>query len=223
MTFKQAKQDPRFLTMSEGNKKLKPTDKVKFLIWNIPAVTTCPYATPHCKGACYALKAEKQYPSCRESRERHYLESLRANFVERMIFTIEAHLNRPAYQKAKRVVIRIHESGDFYSREYLEKWVAVARHFEGNKKVVFACYTKSLPFFVGIDIPANMPARSSLWDDTEPEMIALTEALGMGIYTAVEAFADEPENEQCHCECCSTCFKCFCLKALYRVLKCEIH
>ena len=133
-------------------------------------------------------------------------------------------MTRPTYKKAKRVVIRIHESGDFYSREYLEKWLEIARHFETNPRVVFACYTKSLPFFVGVNRPSNMPARSSIWDDTAPEMVELTEILGMGIYSAVEEFTpDITENERCHCECCSTCFKCFCMKERYRVLLCEIH
>ena len=58
MTYASAKKDPRFLTLSEGNAKLKPTGAVKYLIWNIPAIKTCPYATEHCKKACYAIKAE---------------------------------------------------------------------------------------------------------------------------------------------------------------------
>ena len=40
--------------------------------------------------------------------------------------------------------VRIHDSGDFYSIDYLNKWVQIAND---NKDVIFYAYTKSIPFF----------------------------------------------------------------------------
>lgn len=35
--------------ITKGNKKLINNDKVRWMIWNLPAITTCPFATDHCK------------------------------------------------------------------------------------------------------------------------------------------------------------------------------
>lgn len=73
----------------DGNKKLVNTGSVRFMIWNLPAIKTCPYATAHCKKYCYAKKAENVYPDCLPCRERNFNETLKDDFVENMIFTIE--------------------------------------------------------------------------------------------------------------------------------------
>lgn len=71
-----------------GNKKLVNNDKVRYIIWNLPAIKTCPFATEHCKKACYACKAERMYPSVTPSREKNYNDSLKDDFSVRMIETI---------------------------------------------------------------------------------------------------------------------------------------
>lgn len=222
MTFSQAKADPRYLTVSEGNRKLKPTKSVKYIIWNLLAIVTCPYATEHCKALCYAIKAERAYPSARKSREEHFKAALKADFIERMIFTIQANLDRPGYQNAKKIVVRIHESGDFFSKEYADAWRQIAEHFAGDKRVVFMAYTKSVRYFDGENIPKNMVVRFSIWDDTEAEEIKIAERNGFPTYSAVESFekAGTREKNKCHCRNCSTCNKCW--SALSEIL-CEIH
>lgn len=219
-TFKAMKADARYITVSEKNKKLKPDANTKYLIWSIPAIITCPFATEHCKESCYARKSEKCYPDVLPARMRHLQESKRADFVERMIFTITANLNRPGYKAAKRVIVRIHESGDFYNAEYTEKWLEIADHFKADKRVVFMAYTKSVDFFAGKEIPENMIVRFSLWDDTAPAEAAKAAEMGLPVYTAVEKFTTETKAEKCLCKNCSTCNKCWSALA---VLKCEIH
>ena len=221
MTFKEAKRSNKFRRLSEGNKKLKPNKFVKFLIWNLPAIVTCPFATELCKRFCYAIKAERCYPSARKARKDNYDKSLENSFVNDMIFTISTHLERRSYKTAKKVVVRIHESGDFYSKEYTKKWLAIARHFEDNDKIVFMAYTKSVEFFKGEEIPKNMVVRFSLWDDTDTKQAMLAVMLGMGIYTAVEKFTDEPKIERCGCVDCGKCGKCW--NKNIKTLKCEIH
>jgi len=49
-----------------------------------------------------------------------------------------------AIQKKKVDILRLHDSGDFYSIAYLNKWIEIAK---ANKDVIFYAYTKSIPFF----------------------------------------------------------------------------
>lgn len=206
-------------TLTSGNKKLVSNNYVKYLIFSIPAVKTCPYATEHCKSACYALKAERCYKSAKNSRESNYNATLSADFAPAMASLIRATVARKSYASAKKIVVRIHESGDFYSQDYFNSWLEIATACADLSRVVFVAYTKSLPYVH--DIPANMVIRSSIWDDTAPDMVSMTQALNLPIYTAVDSFTTEPATARCECINCSTCFKCF--SAKFELLKCEIH
>ena len=48
-------------------------------------------------------------------------------------------------RKKKATHVRVHDSGDFYSPKYLNKWVDIATQ---NKDVIFYAYTKSIKFFI---------------------------------------------------------------------------
>ena len=210
------------IKLSHGNKKLVSNPDTRFLIWSIPPVATCPYSTALCRKFCYAMKAYKAYPNAKRAWNDNYMESLKVNFADNMILTITAELNRPSYKKAKNVVVRIHESGDFYDKYYTESWLKVARFFnEYAPQVKFMAYTKSVEYFKGEDIPANMTVRFSLWSDTEPEQLAIAESMNLPIYTAVESFTNEPKRERCGCVDCAKCSKCW--NAKFAMLKCEIH
>ena len=210
------------IKLSHGNKKLVSTPDTRFLIWSIPPVSTCPFSTALCRKFCYAMKAYKAYPNAKRAWNDNYMESLKVNFADNMILAITAELNRPSYRKAKSVVVRIHESGDFYDKYYTDSWLKVARFFnEYAPKVKFMAYTKSVEFFKGEQIPENMTVRFSLWSDTEPEQLQLAESMNLPIYTAVESFTNEPKRERCGCEDCAKCAKCW--NAKFQMLKCEIH
>ena len=57
-------------------------------------------------------------------------------------------------KKKKPTHVRIHDSGDFYSPLYLQKWIDIAKD---NKSVIFYAYTKSIKFFVeGLTVPKNL-------------------------------------------------------------------
>lgn len=115
--------------VSFGNKKL-PKDT---LIWNIPAVITCPGKTEFCRVSCYALKAERLYKNVKACRTQNLKDSVNSNFVERM--------NTILWDKqSKYRQVRIHESGDFYNQEYLNKWFLIASMHSGT---TFYAYTKS--------------------------------------------------------------------------------
>ena len=192
------------LYVSTGNKKLKSNDKVRFLIWNLPAVQTCPFRTALCEKNCYARKAEKQYPGCLPCRERNLELSKQDDFVDKMVELIRRRLRHKAYF-GKKVLFRIHESGDFYSVEYAVKWVHIAILCP---EVTFLAYTKSLPFFENIALPSNFIVRASIWSDTKPELLELSAKYP--IYTALpKGTYDTIRNFQCKCEDCGTCQACY--------------
>ena len=114
---------------SIGNRKLPRT----IAIFNLPRLLTCPWATYLCKTICYARKAErKAFPKCLPQRTLNYILSLQTGFPEIIIKTL---------RKIKQKKIRIHESGDFYSQEYLDKWFKIMKSFPEK---TFVAYTKSM-------------------------------------------------------------------------------
>ena len=216
---------------TSGNKKLKNTENVRFMIWNLPAVKTCPFSTEHCRSNCYARKAERVYPQVLPSRENNYIDSLSADFVENMIFTIERELNSKKYRD-KLCVFRIHESGDFYNLEYTRKWIDIIKHFENDNRIVFLAYTKSIVYFVNFGyglstFPQNFVVRSSLWDDTNIDFLTLTYLHKFPIYTALtrKQMNSRIENgakfTECRCNDCATCGKCW--NKEHGEIVCEIH
>lgn len=176
-------------TLSEGNAKLNNTAVVSFYQWNITSVITCPFRTEMCEKACYALKAERMYPTVNARRLSNLEASKQEWFVQAMIEQIEFELERKK-NKGKTIFFRIHEAGDFYSMEYLEKWHQIASHFKGNRRIVFMAYTKSLPFVkalykkVGKE-NVNIVFKSSIWEDTKEKFVNMTKELGLSVFTAM--------------------------------------
>lgn len=204
------------LWYSDRNKKLVPNGSTAFLIWNLQAVVTCPYATPHCKAACYARKAEKAYPDCLPRRMANFEDSRRADFAERMLYTI---LKRRNGCRKSRLIVRIHESGDFYNKAYAAAWLYVAEQCKGED-ITFIAYTKSFRFFDGVKLPYNFRLRAYVWDDTIPEQLAIIERNGWPIYTAVDKFRKGDKFFRCRCKDCATCGQCWTKRP---VIACEIH
>ena len=195
--------DIKELNISDGNKKLVPNAGTAFIIWNLPAVITCPYATEHCKQFCYATKAEKAYPQVLPSRMANFNASKQNDFSIRLLYTI---LKVLAKSRKNNLVVRIHESGDFYNKRYADIWLNVARKIT-DKRVKFMAYTKSFKFFDGEQIPANFSLRASIWDDTKETQKEIVARNAWPIYTAVEHFTSCDNFTQCRCSDCATCGK----------------
>jgi len=224
ITYKARTENDNYIVMSDGNKKLKGNSRISFLIWNLPAVITCPYRTNNCERFCYATKAEKAYPDCLPARTRNFEMSRRPDFVDRMIYTIKVELDRPK-NKNKKIVFRIHESGDFYNKAYVDKWLSIIRHFENDNRIVFVAYTKSVKYFDGVDIPANMALLASVWDDTKRSNLDIIARNNFRIYTAYKG--EQLDNAiksgfaRCRCEDCATCGLCW--NNYVNNVCCEIH
>jgi len=115
-----------------GNHKL-PDD---IAIWVLPEVKTCPGATDYCKLICYALKPVKQYGvHISDSREKNFKISQNVNFA----LLMNSEIKRITKRRKLRA-IRIHEAGDFYNQQYLDKWKLIA--FQ-NPSIRFFTYTRS--------------------------------------------------------------------------------
>ncbi len=139
--------------ISYGNKKLPKTTA----IFNIPAVKTCPMRTELCSKACYALKAERMYKQVLPARKHNLKLALSDGFVDSMIEAI-------AKKKHKIKQVRIHESGDFYRQDYLDKWFLIASAFP---EIIFYAYTKSFHLDFS-DKPFNFVLIAS-FDQTSTE------------------------------------------------------
>lgn len=112
-----------------GNRKLPR----EIAIFNLPHLITCPGATAECRKYCYARKAETMYPQSLPYRYRNWEASKRLDFVGLAVVEL--------LKMRKVKAVRIHESGDFYNQEYLNKWVEIAKNCP---HLIFTAYTKSL-------------------------------------------------------------------------------
>lgn len=153
------------LHFSQGNSKL---DK-ETIIFNLPAGKTCPGAL-HCLSMavaddngkrkivdgshtifrCFAASSEVQYDHVFNNRAdnlRQIANALRSESAAELIHT---EMNKILKKKIKKV--RIHESGDFFNKEYLLAWIQVAIM---NPSLKFYCYSKNLPLFVNLELPEN--------------------------------------------------------------------
>ena len=150
------------LNFQHGNAKLKRDTA----ILSLPAGHTCLFAKDcrsctdkvtgkiidgkDCKFRCYATTAEAMFPNIRKSRWDN-LELLRqAGTAIGMAALIESSLK--GMKKIK--LVRFHQAGDFFSQDYFDAWLMVARQ---HPEFIFYGYTKALPFLIKRlhEIPAN--------------------------------------------------------------------
>lgn len=155
-----------WLKFGHGNSKLD----AGIATFSLPAGHACPFAREclskwdyrqgktvdgkHNKFRCYAVNAEAMYPSVRNSRKRNF-GLLRALKDPKLI----ADLILESLPKTEKIV-RIHESGDFYSAAYFEGWMLAAGK---RPQTRFYAYTKALPIWVehlGL-IPDNVNLTAS--------------------------------------------------------------
>jgi len=153
------------LHFSHGNAKLNKNT----IIFNLPAGTTCPGASK-CLAfvkvneqgkrsivdgketvfRCFAASSEVQYDAVYNNRQENLATIRKALANGNCARLIDNSLQ--AARKKSTELVRIHESGDFFSAEYLMSWLLVAM---ANPDLKFYCYSKNLPLFVGLTLPDN--------------------------------------------------------------------
>jgi hypothetical protein len=110
------------------NSKLKKAE-YNTVNFGIPALKTCPEADK-CKEFCYATKGAFRWPTVKKAYEYRYQATRQTNFIELATETLK---------KKRATHVRIHDSGDFYNKEYLYKWYEIARNLPSK---TFYAYTK---------------------------------------------------------------------------------
>ena len=139
--------------LQHGNGKLldfvnpETLESIKYAQFNTRAILDCPFRSKGCEKVCYATKGNHVFTSVKKSRIDSYADSKLPDFVERMVYTIGKVRNNKRYHDSI-MLIRIHESGDFYSVQYLRNWVAIWKATMGMDNVRYTFYTKSFPFFL---------------------------------------------------------------------------
>ena len=133
------------------NSKLKRTSKelnLRVFNFGIPAYKsasgklTCPFAD-ECVKFCYARKGAYIWSNVQPAFEKRYQITKQDNFVEQM--TTEIAKKKPDY-------IRVHDSGDYYSKEYLRRWLEIAAI---HPDIKFYSYTNCVEMFKSIKLPDN--------------------------------------------------------------------
>lgn len=169
------------IKISDGNSKLRKTGgKVKLHLaehgslngfvprpkayrvvsFNIPAggyemedkaYTTCPGAGA-CLALCYARQGTFLFKGSKRVRiDNHQL--LLTTYATSGLDGVVDILDHAVKSMSKRVaVVRLHDSGDFFKKWYVEAWMEVIKR---NTDILFYAYTKSFPMFKGMAIPDN--------------------------------------------------------------------
>ena len=139
--------------LQHGNGKLldfvnpETLESIKYAQFNTRAIFDCPFRSKGCEKVCYATKGNHVFTSVKKSRIDSYADSKLPDFVERMVYTIDKVRKNKRYRDSI-MLVRIHESGDFYSIQYLRNWVAIWKATMGMDNVRYTFYTKSFPFFL---------------------------------------------------------------------------
>ena len=200
------------LNFAKGNAKLgKQT-----LIFNLPAGKTCPGAL-FCKSfaviddngkrhiqdgehtifRCFAASAEAQYDAPYYSRKdnlQQIVDALQNGTAANLIHnSIQEHRTR------NTKLVRIHESGDFFSGAYLDAWIEVAIR---NPDLKFYCYSKSLQLFLNFKLPANFYMTASYggkWDHLIDEGFFTRYAKVFMTEDEANAAGLEVDHDDSHC------------------------
>lgn len=236
-TLKSMRSNPSYLKsfLNHGNKKLTDyaTDTIsfKYAQFNQPARTTCPYKTRDCNKFCYA-KRDERFPSAKNNRLQSFQDSKRSDFTERLIYTINAEMKSKRYSNSV-MILRLHESGDFYNLDYLNKWIDTIGYYLNNteysNRIIFQAYTKSFVYFLAV--AASDPFRYhtvikamekglfalSLSYDKSMGLKQLSELLKVkklyplaNIYAAIKEtdLASYNHDKKCDCADCAKCGLC---------------
>lgn len=139
------------------NSKLKKTSKElgkRVFNFGIPAYKTasgkltCPMAD-ECVKFCYAKKGAYIWSNVKPAFERRYEITKQDDFVD--VMTAEIKQKKAEY-------VRIHDSGDFYSRKYLYKWIEIMKQ---NPEIRFYAYTNMVQLMKEVELPDNFDVTFS--------------------------------------------------------------
>lgn len=230
--------------LSHKNAFLGRSGECRFVVFNLPQGISCPEATEICSKGCYqiipeAMLAAKNHDSAVVLyRKMNLLKSLQDDFVNNMINKI----NRLRPNHGEKIFIRIHASGDFYSKDYIRKWFEIAlRIKESRKEYTFVAYTKSMNKLKAVMenkleldniymrvcnktreeykiSDFNINIIGSIMDDTNSETKKIIDEFNLPKYIVTN---NKKEVTDCAKKACADCKKCyiFPMKDVYTILR----
>ena len=133
-----------------GNSKLGEDN---ILIFNLPPVKSCQW-TSWCINNCYGTKGNHAFPNVLKANESRLQLSLRDDFVEKANIELDRYENK--------LYIRIHSTGDFYSIEYVEKWIEIVKANPNKKFLAFTKQYKNIKALRKLAALPNMSLFESL-------------------------------------------------------------
>ena len=151
------------LLLLSQNGKMKKSSKVgRFELYNfgIPAfrsqdnTVTCPNAGI-CAKDCYAQNGTYNFPNVVNAYERRLDQTRELTRFEALIRAEIGLVGVQANAKDKECLIRIHDSGDFYSEQYLDKWIEIIQNLP---LIHFYAYTKNVQWTKARQLPNNFTA-----------------------------------------------------------------
>ena len=110
-------------------------------VWNLRPVSTCPGKSPWCAKNCYNADPRSDvFPMDQWTVNWKFVEERPEEAISLILGEIR--------DAGKRVGVRIHSSGDFYSSNYIKLWIEIVRN---SKNAKFWTYTRSwtVPSLVG--------------------------------------------------------------------------
>lgn len=137
------------LHISTGNKKVKNT-----LIFSVTSGLNCRTCKGKTEGTCYDLNSCNLYPNTKIAHDRNTYLSTKDNFVKNFITCLDYLSMSVTYKYA-----RLHEGGDFYSQQYVDKIFEVV---ESQPNTQFLAYTKSFDLDFN-NKPENLTLYNSVW------------------------------------------------------------
>ena len=96
-----------------------------------------------CIKFCYAKKGAYIWSNVKPAFEKRYELTKTDDFVNKIYEEIV---------KKKPDYVRVHDSGDYYSKKYLDKWIDIALLFP---EVKFYSYTNMVQMFLDVNLPSN--------------------------------------------------------------------
>jgi hypothetical protein len=141
-----------------GNKNAKlvftgKQNNCHIVTFNLPPLKTCPRAGA-CKAFCYGQVGNYCFTNMKDHMQRNFELSKSNNFVDLVLKDL-ANLRK----KHKKIYVRLHDVGDFYTATYAAKWATIARAFPD---IVFYAYSKSWKMLESVDLPGNIVILPSL-------------------------------------------------------------
>ena len=147
------------------NQKIADSGNDTYTVYNygIPAYKaadgriTCPMAGACAKG-CYAQAGAYAWGNVKNAYEFRLAQSLKPDFPALFQSELDPKI-KTAKRQGKQLVVRIHDSGDFYNLEYIRKWLKI---MQLNPSVKFYAYTKMIPTFKALQVQGKIPSNFTI-------------------------------------------------------------